>query len=633
VSTRRNRRRPSIERELPLWFFVLLSVIVLVYATVTYRMVAAATVEAAAQRLEAATRQLGALSHNSVRQMNARLLRVAGSAEVRGLTAGNSAFDSASVAEAIESGIEGPSSLRSVELWSMDGRLLVSAGPLAPRAIPELRPDYESYLLPADSVMAGPLRVFPDSVHASLIAPVTESGRRIGYIVRWARIGNTGSLSEQIGELMGGNAQLYLAHDSDSLMVTLTGEPVPYPPGLADAGTRASYEREGAEQEAIKIEIPDSPWSFVAEIPHRETLAATHGVFRNLAAVAVALLAFGALAAWLLSRRITRPLGEMTVVAESIAEGDYTRRVDPATTHASHDELDRMGTTLNIMADRIQASDQSIREAMYAAEAGSRAKSQFLATISHEIRTPLNAVLGYTDLLVSGVAGAGLTEQQRGYLERVQASGRHLLTLINEVLDLARIEAGKIELNIGTERVRTVVGATVHMIQVQASARGLTLDVHPGHADFSELRFRGDSSRVVQILLNLLSNAVKFTGVGGHIEVSWELFTGRSPEGNQGNWARVSVTDSGSGIEAAKMDTIWEPFVQGEMGHTRAHGGTGLGLAISRRLARLMDGDVTAVSEPGVGSTFTLWLPAAGKLERVPSPEADESARVAAIPE
>jgi signal transduction histidine kinase len=251
------------------------------------------------------------------------------------------------------------------------------------------------------------------------------------------------------------------------------------------------------------------------------------------------------------------------------------------------------------------------------AEAASHAKSEFLAMMSHELRTPLNAVLGYVQLMELGLAGP-LTDQQRLQLGRIRASGSHLLGLVNEVLDLAKVEAGRLNVQRAVVSASEVAGAAVALILPQAGERGLTL---------AEVRqsapplFMGDEDRVRQVLLNLLSNAVKFTAPGGRITLEYGLTAqpdddAQLPRGHE--WVAFRVTDTGIGVEADKLTTIFDPFVQAETGHTRPRDGSGLGLTISRRLARLMGGDLTVTSRLGKGSTFTLWLAAA-------PPNAEES--------
>ena len=279
-------------------------------------------------------------------------------------------------------------------------------------------------------------------------------------------------------------------------------------------------------------------------------------------------------------------------------------------------------------SERARAEAEAARSA---AEAAARAKAEFLATMSHEIRTPINAIVGYTQLLELGIPDPATPAQQQ-QLTRVTASAQHLLGLVNDVLDVAKIDAG--ELRVAREHAATgpAVAAALALVRPLSGERGVRLvggrAGDPGHPDDpAGVPYVGDEARVRQILVNLLSNAVKFTPAGGTVAVAVGT-AGEAPlavrvEG-AGPWAYVRVADTGVGIPPAQQAAVFEPFVQVEAGHTRAVGGTGLGLTISRRLARLMGGDLTLESAPGVGSTFTLWLPATG-IAAAGGPEAAES--------
>ncbi|WP_420129517.1 PAS domain S-box protein [Longimicrobium sp.] len=243
-----------------------------------------------------------------------------------------------------------------------------------------------------------------------------------------------------------------------------------------------------------------------------------------------------------------------------------------------------------------------------AAEEANRAKSMFLATMSHEIRTPINAVIGYAELLDMGIQGA-LNEGQRGYLARIRASSQHLLGLVNDVLDFAKIEAGEMGFTARRVELRASAAEAVGMVAPQAESRGVELREEPCPPGAGYL---ADPDRVRQILLNLLSNAIKFTHPGGTITV--RCVPNGEPPGQAagaGPWACIEVRDTGIGIAAEQLARIFEPFTQVDGTHTREAGGTGLGLAISRRFARLMGGELTARSQPGEGSAFFLWLPTA----------------------
>jgi two-component system, cell cycle sensor histidine kinase and response regulator CckA len=251
------------------------------------------------------------------------------------------------------------------------------------------------------------------------------------------------------------------------------------------------------------------------------------------------------------------------------------------------------------------------------AESANRAKSEFLANMSHEFRTPINAIVGYADLLTMEIAGP-LTAKQQDQLNRIRASSNHLLGLVEDVLDLAKIEAGRLTVEIERTPAAIPVTAALELIAPQADERGIEIrNECPRDPDTC---FEGDTDRVRQILANLLSNAVKFTDSGGRITVSCQVPSAPDPAAALSpdtRWMCLSVEDTGIGMEPDQLDAVFGAFVQGESGRTRTRGGTGLGLTISRRLASLMGGTLTVTSEPGVGSRFTLWLPAAPSCDEV----------------
>ncbi len=268
-------------------------------------------------------------------------------------------------------------------------------------------------------------------------------------------------------------------------------------------------------------------------------------------------------------------------------------------------ELETQTEDLQETLQALEDSNHALREEREAAEAARAAaeeanatKSRFLATMSHELRTPLNAIGGYTELLDIGVHGP-VNDEQRQALQRIQRNQRHLLALINDLLQMARAEAGQIELRTGPVRLADVFGDLEPLIAPQTAQRQIefvSAAVDPA------LFVRADRERLDQILLNLLSNAVKFSESGDRIEVFAE---------RDGDAVAIHVRDSGSGIPADRLEKIFEPFVSLRVAGPGQDEGIGLGLAISRQLARAMGGDITVCSTPGTGSTFTVTVPTA----------------------
>jgi signal transduction histidine kinase len=234
------------------------------------------------------------------------------------------------------------------------------------------------------------------------------------------------------------------------------------------------------------------------------------------------------------------------------------------------------------------------------AEAANRAKGEFLAVMSHELRTPLNAIGGYAELMEMGIRGP-VSEQQREDLRRIQRSQRHLLGLVNEVLNYAKLETGTVRYDVADVAVREAIAEAEALVAPQARAKGLALGADDCPGDVTAC---ADPEKLRQVLVNLLSNAVKFTAARG--AEAGRITVACAADGAR---VRIAVADTGIGIAADKLDAVFEPFVQVRADLTRTAEGTGLGLAISRDLARGMGGELTVESTPGAGSTFTLTLP------------------------
>ncbi|MBA2686911.1 MAG: hypothetical protein H0U64_02305 [Gemmatimonadaceae bacterium] len=309
----------------------------------------------------------------------------------------------------------------------------------------------------------------------------------------------------------------------------------------------------------------------------------------------------------------------MVAGTQVIAEGEWIRELLPLLTAMFRGEQAAVVARANArlagdsaarteaMAEVLSRSRRELEEALIAAEGArtaaveaNRAKSQFLTTMSHELRTPLNAIGGYSQLLAMGIHGP-VTREQEETLHRIDRSQRHLLGLINDILNLARLEAGKLDYNIRSVDVGDIMRDITPMIEPQMAAK----KIRHRAAIPSGVCVSADRDKLQQILLNILSNAIKFTGEGGSIDVE------TAPEPGNEDVVRISISDTGRGIPPDKTDAIFEPFTQVDASHSRAEQGSGLGLAISRDLARGMAGDIKVTSKLGIGSTFVISLPGA----------------------
>jgi len=284
--------------------------------------------------------------------------------------------------------------------------------------------------------------------------------------------------------------------------------------------------------------------------------------------------------------------------------------------------------TLGAAIERAQAQEH-LRQANCDLAKACQLKSEFLASMSHELRTPLNSILGFSDLMMRQTAGS-LSDRQLNYVKAIESSGQHLLSLINDILDLSKIEAGKAELNLQPVSIPELCTASLKMIHPRAEKKGLALSLE---LDYRLAQANLDERRTRQILINLLANAVKFTPEGGQIKLSGRLAYGSqlleefrpdcSPINPQTPYLCLEVKDSGIGIPRDKWHLLFRPFQQVDASLTRRHEGTGLGLALTKRLAELHGGTVSVESQEGVGSSFKAWLPLAemlvkGKIDQLP---------------
>ena len=320
-----------------------------------------------------------------------------------------------------------------------------------------------------------------------------------------------------------------------------------------------------------------------------------------LVAIVLALVLGFIAAAW-----ITRPVVELTRAAGRIAQGDFVTPVVVRERFAAK-EMRELAHTFNQMArqlsgayltleDKVSQRTSELQSANQELARANKLKSEFLANVSHELRTPLSAIIGFSQILLDGIDGP-VNEEQLQDITQVNKSGQSLLSLINQILDLSKIEAGKMELSLERVELPMLISAVLDSISPLAQEKGLRIDTRfpPGLP-----AVEGDAARLKQILINLLSNAVKFTD-RGRIEVIAQP---------SGRMVRIAVKDTGIGISREAQKLIFDEFVQGDGSSTRRHGGTGLGLSIVRKLVEMHGGAITVISEPGMGSTFTFTVPA-----------------------
>lgn len=338
---------------------------------------------------------------------------------------------------------------------------------------------------------------------------------------------------------------------------------------------------------------------------------------------------FAAAIAWT-ARGLTRPITRLTEAAQRVSAGDLSVRAEVT----GRDELSVLAASFNGMlsslheeiagrriaerevhaerqalADRVTERTAELQAANVKLFEAAKVKDEFVANMSHELRTPLNAILGLSEALSDGMYGP-LDEDMRAAIRTIEESGRHLLSLINDVLDVAKIEAGMLEIESAPVSIDALCHASVTLLREAAQRKGVALRY--GGCNGENCIIMGDFRRLKQVLVNLLSNAVKFTPEGGAVQLNADLAEGVM---------RLVVADTGIGIAEDDLDRLFRPFVQIDSGLARAHEGTGLGLALVAKLIDMHGGSVSVDSEPGKGSRFTVSLP--GGATRAAEPEAE----------
>ncbi len=352
----------------------------------------------------------------------------------------------------------------------------------------------------------------------------------------------------------------------------------------------------GEEVLTAHARIPTLNWTVFVELPLAEAFAPLYASVLRIGLLLLAGLVLSMLASLYLARRMVEPIRAIQAGAARIGVGQLEQRIEVHT----GDELEALSEQFNKMAVDLKESysslERKVEERTRDLEVANRHKSEFLANMSHELRTPLNAIIGFSEVLQERMFGE-MNDKQTEYIDDIHGSGKHLLSLINDILDLSKIEAGRMELDLATFSVPEAIGNALTLIRERALRHGieLTASIDPAVGAIS-----ADERKFKQILLNLLSNAVKFTPEGGRVVVAAQPAHGM---------IEVSVTDTGIGIALQDQEAVFEEFRQVGKDYTRKAEGTGLGLALTRKFVELHGGNIRVKSEPGKGATFTFALP------------------------
>jgi signal transduction histidine kinase len=596
--------RLGLKHRLPILVSLLLAALLVAATAIAYREVRHAAITAASDRMDAVALQIAELSRSGLQQRRTALERAAADPSIQELvrSGGLSTADPLTPALA---GLQVADAPAAAVVGRNFTTRLFSRGDdpgLAPPSMVEL------------GRLGGDIKitefiVLPEGVFHWLVLPIRSPAEpaQPAFLLQLRRQPESVAVFQ---ELSGPDASIFFSHVSSDTWVELGRGAFQVPAHAERPGARFSYDRDGAMRIALTRTIPGTDLQVIIERPEDSVLTYANAFLWRFLSLSLALVVIGLVVATWLSRRLVRPITELSVAARDIALGEHGRRVDIR----RDDEIGRLADAFNTMAAEIERTFDDARHSQAEALQANSAKSAFLANISHEIRTPINAIIGYSQLLQLGVP-SDLTAEQQKYVERIRGSGAKLISLVDEILDISRVEAGELRVNVTRNPVRPTLSNAMMVVAPQARLGGVTLNYVA-----EDVVYLGDPQRVQQILVNLLSNAIKFTEQGGSVSV--RAFA--EPSANEAVQAErrdepqyccFEVTDTGCGIPADMQEQIFQPFIQVDAGYTRSRGGAGLGLSISRHLARLMGGDILVTSEFGRGSTFVLKLPAADIAE------------------
>ena len=593
--------RHSLRYRVPLYFSALIAGILLTFVWVAYTQVERALLDRGRQRMETTADHV---AYFLDRQAVGQQIRQLSSDEILSnyLQSPDAATRAAAQTRLEDFSGTGP---RRAELWNTAGERLLEFSVPAPAGSRHAGKTLPPRARPSSSGIKGFDR-YGDLVVSDTVAEIRRDGQPLGFLV------TTGALRvvppDIVSRLVGRDAAVLIGTRDSAVWTDLAGPAAAPPIDLREDGFREYRGPDGRRRLGVLKAIPGSPWVAWTEMPRDVFTAYADRFLVLVTPFAVVFLIASLLLARAISGRMTGPLTELSAAAGRVATGDYSERVPVR----GRDEIGRVAEAFNAMTAEISRSQQQLeaRVAERTSELGlargeadraNRAKNEFLSLMSHDLRTPLNAIIGFAELLESD----GLNADQREHIEHILTAARHLLVIISDVLDVTRIESGRLAMSLEPVGVREIALRNLDLLKPIAAERHVTMRVEGIQAGAAVL---ADRHRLGQVLINLIANAVIYNLQGGTVIVRGERVPGAR--------FRISVVDTGAGIPAGKLDRLFRPFERLGAEQTATEG-TGLGLALSKALVEVMGGTIGVTSVVDQGSTFWIELAEADPSQKI----------------
>jgi signal transduction histidine kinase len=576
-----------------------LAVVIAAWSWLNYGIIKKASLEVGRQHLEGVATQFITAYQNNAREWVRANRTLAALPAITAFVERRGAREEAAARELIGTSLAASTTTRRIELFGPDGAPLLAVtranttSPPVPR--PQLVPEFEQARQPPEFGLVAPLQTFQDSIVAPIVVAILKDSVPVGFLVATRRIMSGAPNARQtLSSLIGGDAEIFIGNVRGDVWLDISGNPARLPVDMPLDGSATHFTRADRGVIAVGNAIPNTPWALAIERSDSNVLAAPNSVLRQSVALGLFVLLMATIAAWLLSRRITKPLHTLTLAAKSIAAGDYSKRVEIDRT----DEIGVLADSFNRMAQEVSHTQNAMEAKVDERTAQLSARNEdleaFAHSVSHDLRAPLRAMHGFSQALLEDCS-AGMDETAKDYARRIAVASQRMDQLTQDLLTFSQVSRGDIVL--GPVDLDLVLRDAIGQLEADISTKNARVDLHGPFPRVSAHR-----ATLEQALANLVSNGLKFVAPGQppKIEVRTERRNG---------CVRVWVEDNGIGIDPVHHKRIFAVFER--LHQSDKYAGTGIGLAIVRKAVERMGGKVGVESAPGTGSRFWIELQSA----------------------